>query len=86
MDRDSYVNIIWSNIDPSKSQKISLNVNNEKTMAVSARILSSKKIQDYNSSADAEKIMPSIFTGATLSKNLLTITLPPASVVVLTLK
>ncbi len=80
------IHISLVNIDPGKSQKISLNVSNEKTMAVSGRILSSKKIQDYNAFTDAEKIKPSIFTDATISKNLLTVTLPPASVVVLTLK
>lgn len=80
------VHISLVNIDPVKTQKIVLNLGDEKVNAVSGRILSSGKIQDYNSFDEPEKIKPVIFTGALVNKKSLAVTLPPACVVVLTIK
>ena len=80
------IHISLVNIDPGKTQKITLNLSDEKMNSVSGRILSSKKIQDYNSFNEPEKIKPAIFKDAVIDKKSLTITLPAASVVVLTIK
>lgn len=50
------------------------------------RILTSKKIQDYNSFENPDSIKPVSFDGAKLTNNKLVIQLPTNSVVVLTLK
>ena len=78
------IHISLVNIDPGKTQKITLNLSDEKMNSVSGRILSSKKIQDYNSFDEPEKIKPAIFKDAVIDKKSLTVTLPAASVVVLT--
>lgn len=85
-DSTGEIHISLVNIDPGKSQKITLNIDGENYKKVSGRILSSGKIQDYNSFDNPEKIKPQVFKEATINKNSLTVTLPAASVVVLTLK
>ena len=80
------VHVSLVNIDPAKTQKITLNLPGEKLNTVSGRVLASKTIQDYNSFNEPEKIKPATFSGATINKKTLTVTLPAASVVVLTIK
>ncbi|MBE7171844.1 MAG: alpha-N-arabinofuranosidase [Williamsia sp.] len=74
------------NIDASKPQDISINLQGKKFSAVSGRILSSGKLQDVNTFSNPDKIKPVPFTGAVLSGSVLVAKLPPFSVVVLELK
>jgi alpha-N-arabinofuranosidase len=74
------------NIDPAKAQDISLEMRGEKYTTVTGRILSSKKVQDFNSFETPDAIKPVVFNGAKLNNNKLTIQLPPNAVVVVTLK
>jgi alpha-L-arabinofuranosidase len=85
-DSTGTIHISLVNIDPKNSQKITLNIGTEKLSSLTGRILTSKKLQDYNSFTDPEKITPAIFKDAVLNKNTITITLPATSVVVLTVK
>jgi alpha-N-arabinofuranosidase len=80
------IHISLVNIDPSKSQKITINMSGSKPAAVTGRILASKKLQDYNSFDEPEKIKPAAFTGASIENNSISVNMPPASVVVLTVK
>jgi alpha-N-arabinofuranosidase len=74
------------NIDASKPQTVTIDVRGLKLGTVSGRILTSKKLQDYNSFEQPTKIQPAVFNGAKISNNLLQVELPPYSVVVLTVK
>jgi alpha-N-arabinofuranosidase len=85
-DKDGVTHISLVNIDASKAQDITVNVNGGKYSVVSGRILTSKKLQDFNSFNDPGKIQPGEFKDAKLSGNSLQVKLPPFSVVVLTLK
>ena len=80
------VHISLVNIDPAKSNELKLNINGENFKNVSARILNSAKIQDFNSFENPEKVKPRIFKDVKKTGNQLSLTLPPASVVVLTIK
>lgn len=80
------IHISLVNIDPLKSQKITIALKGETKKNLSGKILTSKKLQDYNSFTEPEKIKPVAFTNATIDKNTLSVTLPPTAVVVLTLK
>ena len=73
-------------IDPVKTQKITLNLSDEKSEFILRQDTLIKKIQDYNSFNEPEKIKPAIFKDAVIDKKSLTVTLPAASVVVLTIK
>ena len=85
-DSTGTMHISLVNIDPTHPQKIELNIGEEKIKAVTARILTSKKLQDHNSFTEPEKIKPAPFKELSLNKNTITITLPPTSVIVITAK
>jgi len=80
------IHISLVNIDPNKTQKVTLNLGAENMKTVSGRVLASPKVQDYNSFDEPNKITPAVFKNAVITNKSLSVTLPPASVVVLTLK
>ena len=86
--KDSLGNIHISvvNIDPAKSAELKLNINGDDFKNVTGRILNSSKIRDFNSFENPEKIKPRVFKDVKKAGNQLSLTLPPASVVVLTIK
>jgi alpha-L-arabinofuranosidase len=79
----SHISLV--NVDPDRQQMVQIRWQGKNLILASGRILHSSKIQDHNSFDEPEKIKPQIFTGATISQNVLKVELPPASVVVLTL-
>ena len=85
-DSTGVIHVSLVNIDPNKTQTVSLNLNVEKVNSVTGRVLASKKVQDYNSFEEPEKIKPAAFKDFILNKKSLSVTLLPASVVVLTIK
>lgn len=74
------------NIDAHKEQTVSINIEGGKYSSLSGRILSSAKLQDYNSFDKPEVIKPAVYQGASLNGGVLTAKLPPFSVVVLEMK
>lgn len=74
------------NIDAKQSQAVTVLMQGAKYTSVSGKILSSSKLQDYNSFTTPDKIRPASFNGAVLKADMLTVQLPPFSVVVLELK
>ena len=74
------------NIDATKSQDVSINIQGAKFSSVNGRILSSPKLADMNTFSTPDKIKPAPFKGAVLSGGVLVAKLPPFSVVVLELK
>ncbi len=74
------------NIDAKKDQEITIDLKGSKFSSLSGRILSSAKLQDYNSFSNPDKIKPQAFKGASLKGNTLQVKMPPFSVVVLELK
>ena len=85
-DKAGKVHISLVNIDPNKPQEVTISLRGVATTGVSGRILTSPKVQDYNSFDQPNKILPVDFKGAVLKNGELKITLPPVSVVVLELK
>jgi alpha-L-arabinofuranosidase len=85
-DKEGVTHISLVNIDAIKAQDVSMNINGAKYSTVSGRIITSKKLQDYNSFNEPAKITPADFSEAKLLNNQLQVKLPPFSVVVLTLK
>lgn len=80
------IHISIVNIDPATSQKIKINPGEKKNASCTGRVLVSAKIQDYNSFDVPDKIKPVAFKDFSFAKDGITVTLPPASVVVLTIK
>lgn len=71
------------NIDANKSQDVSVQVKGSRYTKVTGRILTSSKLQEYNSFENPERIKPSAYNGAVLKGNTINVKLPPYSVVVL---
>ena len=86
MDKNKAVHLSLVNIDSKNAQEISVDLRGIKPTGVTGRILSSAKLQDYNSFENADKIKPVAFSGASLSGNTLKVKLPAFSVVVLEVK
>lgn len=86
IDKNGLTHISLVNIDYSKPQKLTIDISGKKYSSVTGRILTSDKIQNYNSFEHPDTIKPAAFTGASLEGNDLTLTIPPFSVVVLELK
>lgn len=74
------------NIDTKNAQTITVNLAGGQYTSVTGRILTSDKLQNYNSFDTPDKIKPTTFNGAALKSNVLSVKLPPFSVVVLELK
>ena len=85
-DKSGATHISLVNIDARNAQEVTVNLHGEKYNAVTGRILSSGKLGDYNSFDNPEKIKPAVFKGIKKNGELLTVSLPPFSVVVLELK
>jgi alpha-N-arabinofuranosidase len=85
-DANGVIHISLVNIDAKQAQDFTLEVRGTKFSGVTGRILTSAKLQDHNTFENSEKIQPAVFKGATLNANSLKGSIPPFSVVVLTLK
>ena len=85
-DKNGLTHISLVNIDAKKAQEVTINIDGAKYKNVTGRVLTSKKLQDYNTFEKPETIKPENFNGAKLKGDDLTVKLPPFSVVVLELK
>jgi alpha-N-arabinofuranosidase len=85
-DKNGITHISLVNIDANKAQDISINIEGATYKGVTGRILTSDKLQNYNSFESPNKISPAAYSGAKLSDKTLSLTIPPFSVVVLELK
>lgn len=74
------------NVDASKVQEVTIDVRGAKFSGVTGRILTSDKLQDFNSFEQPSKVKPVAFKDASLSGATLKVKLPAHSVVVLELK
>lgn len=84
-DKKGITHISLVNIDAKKSQDVSVILNGAKYKTVSGRILTSDKLQNYNSFENPGKIKPVNFSGAEIIGTTLRVKLPPFSVIVLEL-
>ena len=85
-DKNGLIHISLVNIDSKKQQQVTIELGSIAAQSVNGRILQSEKIQDHNTFDNPEKVKPIPFSEATISGKTLKTTLPPFSVVVLTLQ
>jgi alpha-N-arabinofuranosidase len=83
-DAKGAVNITLVNVDPSKESEILIDLRGGDFTGVTGRLLSSTELNAHNTFEKSETVRPVDFTGARLKKNILSLKVPPASVVVLT--
>jgi alpha-N-arabinofuranosidase len=80
------IHITLVNADPDNEQRVDTRLMGASVSKVSGKILTSGKINDYNSFEEPSKVTVSDFNGATLKRDDLTVTLPPKSVVLVELR
>ena len=85
-DVNGITHISLVNIHPQKSETVTLELPEKNYQSVTGKILTAQKIQDFNSFEKPELIKPVVFKDASVKDNLLTIKLPPHSIVVLEVK
>lgn len=85
-DATGAIHISLVNIDAKAAQDVSIELRGVKASSVTGRVLTSDKLQDYNSFEAPDKIKPAVFKDASLSGSTLKVKLPAHSVIVLELK
>jgi len=85
-DKSGATHISLVNVNAKQAQSVSININGASYKAVTGRILTSDKMQNYNSFENPNKIVPTSYNGAQLNGSKLNLSIPPYSVVVLELK
>jgi len=85
-DKNGATHISLVNVNAKQAQNVSININGASYKTVSGRILTSDKLQNYNSFENPNKIVPTTYNGAQLNGSKLNLSIPPYSVVVLELK
>ncbi|HVZ25741.1 MAG TPA: alpha-L-arabinofuranosidase C-terminal domain-containing protein [Sediminibacterium sp.] len=85
-DKNGLTHISLVNIDAHASEPILVHISGASYHTVTGRILSAAHLQDHNTFDHPDTVKPEAFTGASLQNKILTLTLPPFSVVVLELK
>ncbi len=83
-DAKGAVNISLVNVDPSTESEVLIDLRGGEFSGVTGRILSGAELNAHNTFENSETVRPVAFTGARLKKNILSLKIPPASVVVLT--
>jgi alpha-N-arabinofuranosidase len=86
MDKNKVVHISLVNIDANKSQDVMIDIRGLTFNVQPGRILSSSKLQDYNSFEQPDRIKPVPFKNFKQTGSLISLSLPPFSVVVLELR
>jgi alpha-N-arabinofuranosidase len=85
-DAAGLIHISISNIDADNTQTVTVNLPGTKARKAVGEILSSANLTDHNTFADPDRVRPVPFGEAKIEKGALKITMPPASIVSLTLQ
>jgi len=85
-DKNGITHISLVNVDANNAQDVSIEINGASFKTVTGRILTSEKMQNYNSFDNPDKIKPAVYNGAKLSASGIALKIPAFSVVVLELK
>jgi alpha-L-arabinofuranosidase len=84
-DGDGRVHMSICNLDHAETKEISCEISGEEFQSAKGRVLTAPSMQDFNSFDAPDRIRPVAFKGFTMSEGVLTISMPPKSVVVLEL-
>lgn len=85
-DRSGVVHLTMSNVDAQRAREVSVELRGLSATGVTGRVLTGPSITSHNSFEQPELVKPAAFTAARIAGGRLTVTLPPHSLVVLTLQ
>jgi alpha-N-arabinofuranosidase len=84
--KDGKVHVGLSNLDPNKANTVTIKLDGLTAAGVTGRILTAPAMNALNSFEAPETVKPVAFTGTRIDKDVLTVALPPKSVVMLDLQ
>jgi alpha-N-arabinofuranosidase len=85
VDKDGKVHISLANLNPSKNITVTCPLIGNSYSGATAEVLTSGEMSAFNTFDDPAKVKPAAFSNFTLSKGVLTITIPAKSVIVIEL-
>lgn len=85
-DKNGFIHITLVNIHPKKKMNVSTEIRGASVTSVTGRILTASVMDACNTFEKPDNVKPEDFKGASVKNNLLSVELPPMSVVVLELK
>lgn len=85
-DQEGVIHISLVNIHAEKSQSIELDLKNAAFTNVTGEILKSARLQDHNTFNQPDLVTPATFDGFKKNKGMISVEMPPFSVVVLTIR
>jgi alpha-N-arabinofuranosidase len=85
-DKAGKVHVALTNVDPNRSITVSVKLSGATASTVSGQIITARKMTAINTFDAPDTVVPAAFTGARLSRETLTVTLPAKSVVMLDLR
>jgi alpha-N-arabinofuranosidase len=85
-DKTGAIHVTLCNLNPNQPVDIAARLVGIKATAISGRVLTAEAVNAHNTFAQPEVVKPGAFNGAKLTNDGFSGTLPPKSVVVLTLK
>lgn len=86
IDGEGRLHVSLANVNPSKEITVTCPVIGELYKTASGEILTAQEMSAYNSFEKPENVKPAVFNGFKLKEDILTVTLPPKSVVMLELR
>jgi alpha-N-arabinofuranosidase len=85
-DKNGVVHISVVNIDPAKEVKLLIDLRGGDYSDVSGRILTSPELNTHNTFEKPEEVKPAVFTDLKIKKNIVSLDVPPKSIIVLEVK
>ena len=85
-DASGTIHVSLVNIDPEQAGEVNIELRGNTVSEVSGRILTAGELSSHNSFEKPEVVSPEVFKGAKISKQMLSMTLPAKSIVVLEVK
>jgi alpha-N-arabinofuranosidase len=82
-DKNGVIHVSLVNIDPEQSADVNIEIRGADVSKVTGRILTAEELNFHNTFDNPEVVKPGVFKGAKLSKQNITLELPPKSIVVL---
>lgn len=86
VDSEGKINVSLCNLNPNEDVLIKCELRGETKSKVSGTVLAAEAMNSLNDFRNPETVKPEVFTGAVLKDNVLEVTLPKMSVVVVTLE
>lgn len=82
-DKEGRIHVSLVNIDPEKKAGVRIRIRGDQVSSVSGRILTAGELNAHNTFDHPDAVAPEKFDGAEISKQTVTVSLPPRSIVVL---